>query len=213
MHSPTTQCIFYLSLLRPPTIRICLVVLSQLVLPNKQQKIAQNIRGVHNICLLKIFSGMFQVIISNGMVRACQGLPSCQPHKQRANRESPEMFFFFFFFFFLFWRGKAVDCSQEQRFSELWQGQNSKKANISQHVLLAALQSVPENVGCPSECPTRCPKSVAGVSNDRSVPDIPGALSGHFVDTSEPGGTPPWLWGEKIKVGEKLVKSRVSGNL
>ena len=57
----------------------------------------------------------------------------------------------------------------------------------------------PENGGCPTECPIgclrrpsrpgsgvskKCPESVPGAS--RSVPDSPGTLSGHFLDTPEP---------------------------
>ena len=53
---------------------ICLVILSQLVLPNKQQKLPK-IFGLSTIkeyvmyiCSHKVFPGIFQVMISNGTV-------------------------------------------------------------------------------------------------------------------------------------------------
>ena len=50
-------------------------------------------------------------------------------------------------------------------------------------------ESVPEKGGCPTECPTGCPKSVPRVSPEclGHLFVTPGRLSGHFLDTPEPG--------------------------
>ena len=93
------------------------------------------------------------------------------------------------------WKGgknKEFQKSKERKIRALDLGLRSRRpaTGVSRALRARSVpESVPENGGCPRECPTGCPKSVPRVSPEcpGHLFDTPGTLSGHFLDTPEPG--------------------------